>query len=249
MKKSQLKQIIKEEIKKILSNNPQPIITKPGTKEKEETEVEPKRKRRTLTPPSESPNTRPKALMKEEEKKLANKIAHRFKKLTTNNPPLKEIKINNPERFNFEKISYHDIKNLPILDLKIGKYDISKGRRGILVPFSSVNISNSTRNRALIVFNKLGIRPKKTWVAYLPHGGGMKSTFILSYYNDEPILIAQTQTESPMAGQIYIYSKYFKSGKALRLPDGEGGHIDKSSLFADSNATKEQILQALKIPQ
>ena len=48
--------------------------------EKEETETKPP-KRRTLAPPSESPNTRPKALMKEEEKELVNKIAQRFKKL------------------------------------------------------------------------------------------------------------------------------------------------------------------------
>jgi len=83
MKKDLLKNIIKEEIKKILSEKPQPEIapTKPGTKEKEETEIEPKRKRRTLNPPDESPNTKPKALMKEEEKELINKIAQRFKKL------------------------------------------------------------------------------------------------------------------------------------------------------------------------
>lgn len=83
MKKDLLKNIIKEEIKKILSEKPQPEIapTKPGTKEKEKTETQPKPKRRTLTPPSESPNTRPKALMKEEEKELVNKITQRFKKL------------------------------------------------------------------------------------------------------------------------------------------------------------------------
>ncbi len=81
MKKNQLKQIIKEEIKAILSEN-QPMIapTKPGTKEKEETETKPP-KRRSLTPPEESPNTRPKALMKEEEKELVDKIAKRFKNL------------------------------------------------------------------------------------------------------------------------------------------------------------------------
>ena len=83
MKKDKLKKMIKEEIKAILSekNQTETAPTKPGTKEKEETEVEPKRKRRTLTPPSESPNTRPKALMKEEEKELVNKITQRFKKL------------------------------------------------------------------------------------------------------------------------------------------------------------------------
>jgi hypothetical protein len=70
-----------EEIKAILSEN-QPTIapSKPGTKEKEETETKPP-KRRSLTPPEESPNTKPKALMKEEEKELVKKIAQRFKKL------------------------------------------------------------------------------------------------------------------------------------------------------------------------
>jgi len=81
MKNPKLTKTIKEAILKILSEN-QPMIapTKPGTKEKEETETKPPR-RRSLTPPEESPNTRPKALMKEEEKELINKIAQRFKKL------------------------------------------------------------------------------------------------------------------------------------------------------------------------
>jgi hypothetical protein len=81
MKNPKLTKTIKEAILKILSEN-QPMIapTKPGTKEKEETETKPPR-RRSLTPPEESPNTRPKALMKEEEKELINKIADRFKKL------------------------------------------------------------------------------------------------------------------------------------------------------------------------
>ena len=65
MKKNTLKKAIKEEIKSILSEKNQPSIapSKPGTKEKEETETQPRPKRRTLTPPSESPNTRPKALI------------------------------------------------------------------------------------------------------------------------------------------------------------------------------------------
>jgi hypothetical protein len=178
-----------------------------------------------------------------------------LKKYLTNNPLLTEIKVNTPTLF--RKLTGDQIQNLPTLDLNIGKYDVSKGRVGTPVPFNSPNISNATRNRVLRVFDKLGIKPEKAWVAFMTYErydgnksvDSARSTFVLSHYNDEPILIAQTQTESPMAGQIYIYSKYFKSGKALRLPDGEGGHIDTSSLFADDNATKEQILQALKIPQ
>lgn len=175
-----------------------------------------------------------------------------LKNYLSNNPLLNEIKIAQPGD---KKLTYDQKVSLPPLDLKIGKYDVSKGRIGKPVPFKSANISDATRNRALIIFDKLGIKPEKAWIAYQAYdsqygGKGLnsgKSTFILSHYNDEPILIAQTQTESGMAGQIYIYSKYFKSGKALRLPDGGGGDIDTSNLFADKNATKEQILQALKI--
>jgi hypothetical protein len=172
-----------------------------------------------------------------------------LKKYLSNNPLLNEIRINAPT-IN-RKFTDDDIQKFPVLDLKIGKYDISKGRKGTRVPFNSIHISTETKYRALKIFNKLGIKPEKAWVAWImsdnnyPSSG--KSTFILSHYNGEPILVAQTQTESPMAGQIYLYSKYFKSGKALRLPDGESRNLDTSDLFADDGATKEQILQALKI--
>ena len=171
-----------------------------------------------------------------------------LKSYLSNNPLLNEIKINQP--LGNKKIAYDDIKTLPTLDLKIGKYDISKNRKGLPVSINSANVSSATRDRALKIFNKLGIKPEKTWIAWIVNPNNSvisgKSTFILSHYNGEPIVIAQTQTESPMAGQIYLYSKYFKSGKALRLPDGTG-NLDTSGLFADTNATKEQILQALKI--
>ena len=54
----------------------EPTIKEPAIKE-------PKRKkRRSLSPPEESPNTKPKALtVKEDEAKLVAKIAQRFKKL------------------------------------------------------------------------------------------------------------------------------------------------------------------------
>jgi hypothetical protein len=164
---------------------------------------------------------------------------------------LGEIKVNNPN-MKINKIT--DFSKIPVLDLKIGKYDVSKGRIGAEVSFNGKNVDIRTRQRVLTVFDKLGIKPERTWVAWgvgddngtlYPRGG--KSTFVLSHYNKEPILIAQTQTDHPQAGQMYIYSKYFKSGKSLRLPDGTYGPIDDSSLSADKGATKEQILQALKI--
>ena len=76
MNLSQLRRIIKEELLNSLKENE--TITKPGTKEKEETGT---KKRRSLTPDKDkAPNPRPKAMMKEEE--MAKKIAARFKKLS-----------------------------------------------------------------------------------------------------------------------------------------------------------------------
>ena len=54
----------------------EPAIKEPAIKEPE------RKKRRSLSPPEESPNTKPKALtVKEDEAKLVAKIAQRFKKL------------------------------------------------------------------------------------------------------------------------------------------------------------------------
>jgi hypothetical protein len=77
MNLSELRRIIKEELLNSLKENE--TITKPGTKEKEETGTKPKR--RSLVPDKDkAPNPRPKAMMKEEE--MAKKIAARFKKLS-----------------------------------------------------------------------------------------------------------------------------------------------------------------------
>jgi hypothetical protein len=136
------------------------------------------------------------------------------------------------------------------LHLKIGKYDVSKGRLGKVVNFNSKEISSPTRNRVMSVFDKLEIQPEKSYVAWMVTDDGFpmsgKSTFVVSSYKGEPIIMAQTQTNDPRAGQMYLYSKYFKSGKSLRLPDPTQSSIENSRIFADKNATKEQILQALK---
>ena len=79
MKLSDLRRIIKEEFLNSLKENT--TTTKPGTKEKEETETKPKR--RSLVPDKDkAPNPRPKAMMKENEKKMVDAIAKRFKGLT-----------------------------------------------------------------------------------------------------------------------------------------------------------------------
>jgi 8-oxo-dGTP pyrophosphatase MutT (NUDIX family) len=170
---------------------------------------------------------------------------------------LNEIKINNPtSRLTGDQLKQKIITS-PVLDIKIGKYDVAKGRKGFNVPFDSKFVSTPTKNRVKKVLDKLGIKPEKTWLGWMVNGDKVDSypsTIVLSHYGSEPILIAQTQTSDPRAGQIYIYSQYFKSGKALRLPadrenGGYGDYVwqDSSNLYADTNATKEEILSALKI--
>jgi hypothetical protein len=79
MNLSQLRKIIKEELLNSLKENT--TTTKPGTKEKEETGTKPKR--RSLVPDKDkAPNPRPKAMMKENEKQMVDKIAKRFKGLS-----------------------------------------------------------------------------------------------------------------------------------------------------------------------
>jgi hypothetical protein len=79
MKLSDLRRIIKEELLNSLKENT--TTTKPGTKEKEETGTKPKR--RSLVPDKDkAPNPRPKAMMKENEKQMVDKIAKRFKGLS-----------------------------------------------------------------------------------------------------------------------------------------------------------------------
>lgn len=83
MKKSELRQLVKEAI---LESNPQPQRVSPDreTITKPETDTpERKPKRRTLTPPTEAPNTKPKAegVIKENEQDITNKIVQRFNKL------------------------------------------------------------------------------------------------------------------------------------------------------------------------
>ena len=83
MKKSELRQLVKEAI---LESNPQPQRVSPDreTITKPETDTpERKPKRRTLTPPTEAPNTKPKAegVIKENEQQISDKIAQRYNNL------------------------------------------------------------------------------------------------------------------------------------------------------------------------
>jgi hypothetical protein len=93
MKLEGLKKLIKEELAKALNKSTPHNRTKPASVKENQPMVEPtikepaikepeRKKRRSLSPPEESPNTKPKALtVKEDEAKLVAKIAQRFKKL------------------------------------------------------------------------------------------------------------------------------------------------------------------------
>ena len=87
MKHSRLREIIKEEINSLLERwEPQrqpsapervrPSV-EPAIKEPDE-KTKPRPKRRTLRPPTESPDTKPKALM---EKEIMDRITQRFRSL------------------------------------------------------------------------------------------------------------------------------------------------------------------------
>lgn len=79
MKKSAIKKAIKEYLK---ANKPQQTPYNPDVETAEPgTETKPVR-RRTLTPPTEAPDSKPKAQNEEEEMDLANKIGKRFSKLS-----------------------------------------------------------------------------------------------------------------------------------------------------------------------
>jgi hypothetical protein len=78
MNLSQLRKIIKEEIFNSLKETK--TIEKPGTKEKEKEQE--RTKKRTMIPGKDAPDSRPKAMMKENEKQMIGKIVDKFKKLS-----------------------------------------------------------------------------------------------------------------------------------------------------------------------
>jgi hypothetical protein len=165
---------------------------------------------------------------------------------------LNEWKISSPSKPEIKKIK---ILNAPLLNLKIGKWDIDKGQKGFKYSWDEAVddklISTPTKNKVLNICNKLGITaPESVYFGWYVHEYetpekrviiNNKSTYVLAYYKNEPIIMAQRQTHDPAVGQFYVFSKYAKSGKAARIGN------DESTLFIDKNATKEQILDFLKI--
>lgn len=160
------------------------------------------------------------------------------------------------------KIFLNKIFNSPLLNLKIGKWDVDKGQKGFEYSWNDAIdkklISKATADRVMKICNKLGIVPEKVYFGWYVSEGkyedpitrttkkylysNLKSTYVLAYYKDEPIIFAQRQTLDPIAGQFYVFSKHKKSGKVARIGK------DNSNIFMEDPAvTKEQILDFLQI--
>ena len=82
MNKNQLRKLIRERVRQLLENQPAPSKPEPGIAEPD-TDTPTKPRRRTLKPPKEAPNTRPKSSTNENEEELLNKIAKKYQSLKT----------------------------------------------------------------------------------------------------------------------------------------------------------------------
>lgn len=135
------------------------------------------------------------------------------------------------------KVKIDKSKDETPLNLKIGKYNIDKGQKGYIIPWEEgrKNIDVRTLRRFEQVYSILGITPENIYISY---DSPSPSTYCLGYYNGEPVICAQRQTEHPVAGQFYVYSKYAR----LSLTHPENGKLP------DDKTTKDELLQSLKIP-
>jgi len=84
LNETQLRNLIRKRIKNLLES-PAPAPEKEPDIAEPDTDTPRKPRRRTLTPPKEAPNTRPKASTNENEDELINKIAQKYKKLKGGN--------------------------------------------------------------------------------------------------------------------------------------------------------------------
>lgn len=84
LNETQLRNLIRRRIKSLLEA-PAPAPEKEPDIAEPDTDTPRKPRRRTLTPPKEAPNTRPKASTNENEDELINKIAQKYKKLKGGN--------------------------------------------------------------------------------------------------------------------------------------------------------------------
>lgn len=133
-------------------------------------------------------------------------------------------------------------EKLDQLNLSIGNYDVDKGQPGYRLEWVEAVIGNHihfrTARRVKRILDILGITPEYVYIGRKP--GQNKSTYVTAKYKNEPIILAQRQTDSMAAGQFYLYSSYKKSGKGARLGK------DNSNIFAPKS-TKEEILNYLEI--
>lgn len=181
------------------------------------------------------------------------------------------------------EILIQKVKYSPKLNLRIGKFDVDKGQQGFELNWDEALrkklLSLTTRNRVMELFNILEIQPNKVYVGWYFNNEynsiNNRSTYIIGHINDEPILVAQRQTQTASAGRLYVYSKYAKAelnfvlnrhDKTIQKYNNEfirsHNHNDylqnKNGMTRDyrtwmnsiskEESSKENILKALKIP-
>jgi hypothetical protein len=113
---------------------------------------------------------------------------------------------------------------LSVLNLKIGKYNLSGEESGVTMGYEQGEkfLSNITRRNVIGFFDKLGITPSKIYIGIVPTRIAY-SYYITGEYNGIPIAIARKETGSSMAGQTYLVSPSIKTKfnlvKELPVPD------------------------------
>jgi hypothetical protein len=134
-----------------------------------------------------------------------------------------EIKINNPNSWQDPQLvslakariglKNKTGKDSSLLDLKIGKYNLSGTEQGVELSWEegSSLLSSTTKTNIAKVFNDiLGINPTKIYIGVVPNSNDphktQKSIYIYGEYNNIPVVIARKSTPSPSAGQTFLVS-------------------------------------------
>jgi hypothetical protein len=104
-------------------------------------------------------------------------------------------------------------KDSSLLNLKIGKYNLSGTEQGVELSWEegSSLLSSTTKANIAKVFNDiLGINPTKIYIGVVPNSSDpyktQKSIYIYGEYNNIPIVIARKSTPNPQGGQTFLAS-------------------------------------------
>jgi len=105
--------------------------------------------------------------------------------------------------------------NKPAFNLQLGKFKhINKSTKGQAEVFSWDNalqkkiLSSITKRNAEQFFGILGVKPERVIVEHSERA--RNSYYITAKVDGEPIMLSRRETQSPMAGQTLVYSRYAK---------------------------------------